>query len=679
MALAEDITEEPSALDRLALLSQSPNIAEDLSESELNRIGDTAIREFDIDRRSMEEWLDRMKAGLDLANLVKETKSYPWQDAANVKYPLITNAALQFNAKAYPAIVAGDEVVKVKVYGSDPTGQKAARADRVSEHMSWDLTCNTEEWEEDTDKLLIALPLVGTTVRKWWHDGRKKRCRTLMPGAFVVNNTVKVLADAPRCSEVLPLYPSEVSERIRSGQFRDVPYDNDDAEDSAAILEFIEQHRREDLDGDGYPEPYIVTVHRETKMVARIVADFEPEDVSLGNDGTVLAIERGSYFVAYHFWPSPDGGFFSMGLGLLLADLSETINTIINQMLDAGHMASRGGGFIGSEFRIKGGSQQFRPGEWRKVGATGADVKSAIVPLTFPGADQTLFALLGMLIDAAEGVASTKDILSGEAKGANMPATTVLALIEQGMAVFTAVYKRIFRSLRQEFKLVAKINAVTTDARAYNQFHDDPVQYDPRTEYDLADMDIAPVADPSSVTRMQEAAKAQMLLQMADSGLVDRQEAAMRALQAASIGDIEALAPKPDPMQAQMAQMSAQAAQADLALRLVQIEKALAEIEETRAKTVKTMSEAAKIEMETRLDAVVTNLETIRDAIADSLAGGLGRMAGTPGHGGGQGGFAPQVGPPAAGGDGGILAGPPVAGGTPVRVPPGAGVVGGYL
>jgi hypothetical protein len=178
-------------------------------------------------------------------------------------------------------------------------------------------------------------------------------------GKFIINDKVRTLTDAPRCSEELPLYPAEIKTRILSKQFIEFEWDTA-TEDKQEVQEFIEQHCRLDLDGDGYEEPYIVTLHVETEKVVRIVADFEPDDVKYlretrdmpvqvaGIDPMtgipvsmevmhpqevvtgIAAINRGSYFVAYKFMPGIDGGFHGTGLGLLLGDISDTINTIIN-------------------------------------------------------------------------------------------------------------------------------------------------------------------------------------------------------------------------------------------------------------------------------------------------------------------------------------------------------------
>jgi chaperonin GroES len=574
----------------------------------------------------MEDWLKQMEGGIKLAKLGKDLKSYPFDKASNIKYPLLTTAALQFNAKAYPAIVQSDQIVKVKVYGADRDGKKAARAERVSEHMSYDLDCNVPEWEEDTDNLLTVLPLVGTCYRKWWWDiaNQRKRCRLITPGDFTVNDHVKRLEDAPRLTEEMAFYPSEMQTKKLTGEWLDRDYRENQGDDSSAPEVFLEQHRLLDLDEDGVEEPYVVTVHKVSRKVARIVADFEPEDIKrepteptpvmdamgqpmIGPDGQplmdpgppgqILSIARGSYFIAYKFLPSLDGGFHGTGLGLLLGDITESINTTINMMLDAGHMQALGGGFIGADFRIKGGAQRFNPGEWKLANASGSAVKDSIVPMTFPGPSAVLFELLGMLVDAGKEVSSTKDILAENA-GKAMTATQTMAIVEKGEAQATAAYKRIYRSLKLEFKLIAKLNQRYTSAEEYNRFHDDmeagppqmdpqtgqqmpgppqPVQYDPAAEYDLTDMDIKPVADPSSVTRSQQMGKAQLLLEMSEKQQVNPQAATQRILEAANIEKPEELAPQPDPMQqamfqAELQEKNAHAAQMQADAQAKQIE-----------------------------------------------------------------------------------------------------------
>lgn len=680
----------------VASVTASDNLAADMDEGELNAIAQDVVEDYETDKASMKDWLGLMEKGIELAKLVKQDKTYPFKNASNVKYPLITSAAMQFNARAYPAIVAPDRVVKAKTYGADQDGAKAARADRVSEHMSYQLTSRVEEWEEETDKLLLQLPIVGTMVRKFWYDAveGRPRCRLVEPGKFIVNDKVKTLGDAPRCTEILPLYPIEFRERVRSGLFLDIDLEIDD-KDRQEQQEFIEQHTRLDLDDDGYEEPYIVTVHLKTRKVVRVVADFDERDVRYKTEQAmqmvpaqdqfgnviempqpveiktgIIAIRRGSYFVAYHFIPGIDGGFWGTGLGMLLADISSSINSILNMLIDAGHMASRGGGFIGSEFRLKGGKQQFEPGEWKMAPASGGDIQKSIVPMTFPGPDAVLFQMLGMLIDAGREIASVQDVMTGDTGGKTQTATTTIALIEQGLAVFTAVYKRVFRAMKAEFKLIAEINRGTVSAEDYNAFHDEEQQFDPSQEYDMRDMDICPVADPQVVTKMQAMAVAQFLVELADKGIVDAGEAANRILEAANVPDREKLMPKPNPAQQAMEQMGMQAAQADLVQKQVDIELTLMKVEETKANAVKTMSEIEATKTGQQLDALKTMLEAMKYELERSIASRPGPVGGASGDAGAARNAGGGAQSPSSDGVRGLLAGAAVAGTGPIGTAP---------
>ncbi len=662
----------------VAWVTGATNIAVDLTDEERNKIARRAVDDWRMDRDSMSDWLAKSEKAISLASLVKEKKDYPFENAANVKYPLITSAALQFNARAYPAIVPDDRVVKAKVWGRDPQGTKAARGERVSEFMSYQLSNKIEEWESETDKLLVVLPIVGDVYRKWWYDDvdQRPRCRLIEPGKLIVNSKAKSLSDAPRMTEEIALYPGEIESRIRAGtyiQFEFTP----EGMDHQAAQELIEQHMRFDLDGDGYDEPYIATVHVDSVALVRLVADFGAEDVRFVTDELpvevmapvtdqltgitvqvpqvvvqpvktgIMHIRRGSYFAAYKLIPGMDGGFHGTGLGVLLGDISETINSIFNTLLDAGHYASLGGGFIGAELRMKGGAQRFRPGEWKLANGYGDDIRSAIVPITFPGPDATLFQMLGMLIEAGREIASVKDVITGDAPR-QQTATTTLAMIEQGMMVFTAAYKRIFRALKTEYKLLARINAATLSREEYNAFLDDQQDHDPAQDFGASDMDVEPVADPRTVTKMQSMAKGQLVMQLADQGLVDKGEALKRVAEAASIADVEALMPKPDPMQQQMMQMQAAVAETQLMQARADVELTLAKIEGERAGAMKDMAAAQAQVFGARMDDMRMMLED-RRARLDQLLKGLGGVAGKPGNDGVAGGNGQGFGPPQAG------------------------------
>lgn len=589
----------------------SPNVAMLLEQqpdgvSELSKLGARVVREYEIDETSRAEWKKRTKAAMDLALQVQQSKTFPWPNAANVKYPLMTVAAIQFAARAYPAIVSGRDVVKGVVVGSDAgqeqvdpqTGQpamvgaglKRARADRVATHMSWQLTDQMEEWEEETDKLLHQLPIVGCAFRKAYFDRTLARNCSHLVSAMdcVVNYWAKSIDTAPRVTHLLKLYPYQITERIRTGVFRDVPLGmaENGSEDDEAPHEFLEQHRLWDLDRDGYPEPYVVTVHKETQQVVRIVARFDADGVMMNARGQVARIVPIQYWVKYPFIPAPDGSFYDVGFGMLLNPINEAVNTVLNQLLDAGTLANTGGGFIGKGLRMKGGPLRFSPGEWKPVDGAGAAIKDNLVPLPIREPSAVLFQLLGLLIEAGKEIASVKDVLSGDSRGSStMPATTTLALIEQGMKTFTAIFKRIHRALKRELSLLYQLNARYMEEEEYFTVLDTP-QAVAREDYALGGMDIVPVSDPTSVSDMQKLVRAEFLKGFIGMPGVNAEEILKRVFAAANIEEPEKiLTPPPDPQQVAqevMGGLEARESQAKAAKDMAQAEKTATETEMLR-------------------------------------------------------------------------------------------------
>ena len=610
--------EIPEALRLLIEASQHRNLAEDMAEDRRAKIAHDVLLEYKLDKDSMSDWTERMKKGLDLAKLIRKDKTTPWPGASNVRYPLLTTAALQFNARAYPAIVPGADPVLCTVHGNDKGGKKAARGERVSRHMGYQLMFQIPEWELETDALTTVLPVVGTMLRKTWRDETMGRPRVKLcePGSVIINNKAKSIDNAPRVSEEVPLYPYEIVERKRAGLYLDIDLLPDgDTSDEDGPQTMIEQHRRLDLDEDGYPEPYVVTVHKASQKVMRIVANFEAEDIVFDGE-RVISIQRRDYYSVFHFLPSMDGGFWGTGLGMLLGDISETINTTINQLIDSGAMSTLGGGFIGTQnLRLKGGAQRFRPGEWKQVNVLGDDIRKGLVPIPVAQPSPVLFQLLGLLMEAGREVASIKDIMTGDTGGRSMTATTTLALIEQGMALFNAAYKRLYLGLRNEFKMLARINAETLDPMEYSAFHDEvdergqPVMFDPAEDYALEDMDITPVADPKIVTSMQAMGRAQLLMELSQTGAVDPKVAATRVLEVAHVRDVEELVPQPNPIALQIEQRQLEHG---LMMMEAEIEAARADIALTSAKVQQAMASAAKDFADADLDKMKMGLDAAR-------------------------------------------------------------------
>ncbi len=568
---------------------KSDNIAADLDDETLNKMGELVKREFDIDENSRSEWKTKTEQAMDLAMQNAKEKQFPWPKAANVIYPMVTTASTQFAARAYPAIVNGRSIVKGVVIGEDqgtpqidpqtgqpvmqpgppgpdgqsmpvpvwqtPPGAKRIKADQIGEHMSWQLLDEQPEWEPETDQLLHLLPIVGCVFRKTYFDPGKGRNCSLMvsPMNFVVNYHAKSLETVPRTTEIIPYYPLEIEGMQRSGMFIEpkVPYgeaENADG-DKDAPHEFLEQHRYWDLDEDGYAEPYIITIHKQSSQVVRVVARYDAEGIHFNkNTHKIAKIDPVFYYTKYDFIPNPDGGFYAVGFGQLLRPINESINTVLNQLLDAGTLANAGGGFIGKGLSMNAGAIRFQMGEYKTVNVAGGTLKENIVPLQFPGPSPVLFELLGRLIEAGKEIAAVKDVLTGDQKASNVPATTTLALIEQGLKVFTAIYKRVHRALKQELTKLYRLNRVY-GSEQFNYKVGDTWKTILKEDY-VNGSGVEPVSDPTMVSDMQKMGRTQFLLGFRADPNCNGVAIIKRAFAAADIDNIPELIneqPAPNP------------------------------------------------------------------------------------------------------------------------------------
>ena len=569
----EGVREElppPNPADILNARLSSVNIAATLEQTEIDEIAQRVIRDYDIDELSRENWLKRNKNAMKLATLVVEKKSFPWPKAANIKYPLLATAAVQFSARAYPNIIQGTNIVKAKVTGRDPGGVKAARGMRISEHMSYQLTEEMEDWSEEMDDLLVALPIEGCEFKKSYFDSAAGQnvSEHVRPQNLVVNYRAKNLRGASRITHLIWLYPNDVVEKVRNGIFLDIDLgypatvqesSTDDesppSNDEDAPHLFLEQHRWYDLDGDGYQEPYICTVHKDTGKLVRIVARWDVDGVKLNSKGQIAKITPVHYFTRYRFMPDPDGGFYCMGFGTLQGPINEVINTTINQLLDAGTRQNTGGGFIGKGVKLGrgggGGTVKFAPGEYKQINYSGDDIRKNIMDLNIPEPSRVLFLLLGTMVDAGKEVASVAEVLTGEQSGSNVPATTTLALIEQGLKVFSAIYLRVHRSLKREFRKLYRLNRIFLEDEVYYVVLDDPRAIK-RADYEAEGLDVQAVSNPDEVSDIQRLIKAQILNGLIGQGYNDN-VIRRRYLEALRVPDIEELLPEegaeppPDP------------------------------------------------------------------------------------------------------------------------------------
>lgn len=683
-------------LDKAAI--DAANLTDRFDAEDLKKIGAAVFEGYKLDKQSRSKWERRAQAGMDLALQVVKDKSFPWAGASNIAFPLVTIAALQFHSRAYPALVSAPDIVKCRIIGEDPTGEKTARAGRISTHMSWQVLEEDQGWEESQDRLLINLAIVGTAFKKSMYNAT----RTYITGELVlaqdlvIDYWAKSLEDCPRKTHVLSMFRNAVYERIMRETFRDVreeswynvappkPADQTQAKvdnrqgvvppgysDETTPFQLLEQHVDMDLDGDGYAEPYIITIEATSQCVLRIVTGFDQETaIERTVRGEILRIQRLEYFTKYSFIPSPDNGIYDVGFGILLGPLNESVNNLLNQLVDSGTMNITAGGFLGKGAKIRGGVYTFAPLEWKRVDSTGDDLRKNIVPLETREPSAVLFQLLSLLINYVNRLAGTTDPMVGENPGQNTPAETMRTMVQEGSKIYSAIFKRVWRSMKQEFKVRYILNAIYMPRR--KGFGKGQLAL--REDYLGNPDDVAPAADPNITSESMLMQQVQFLAARAaqvpgyDPGVVERRLLKVMKVEAPDQiypGVEKTGAPKDvklqiqelknqaasEALQSEMVRFAMQL-QEDFRMNTAEIAKIAAEIENMKATTegdhadrqvailqsVMKMLDSRNQETLSKLEIIKKHLEIKREQVkANSDAGDVGGLAGASGDGGSKG------------------------------------------
>jgi len=549
-------------------LLRSPNIAEMMDDEELSSLGQVMMNDINLDLNSRIEWEERNERANKLALQVVEKKTFPWPGASNVKFPLITIAAMQYHSRAYPALISNNEVVKCKVYGKDDDGEMHKRADRVSRHMTYQVMEEDEGWEENTDKTLLVQAISGTAIKKSYFDPVKGHnvSELVLPNDFVVNYYTKSIPESPRVSHRILLSSNDLHERQVRGLFLKIDDEpppttpnqsmltnaREDAQgvrmptgDPDTPYEFFETHFWHDFDEDGYKEPYIAYIRRDTSKIYRIVARYFEDSIEYHN-GEIIRIKPEQYFTKYGFVPSPDGGFYDLGYGVLLGPTNDSVNTIVNQLIDAGTMSVTGGGFLGRGVKIKGGDYTFKPHEWKRVDSTGDDLRANIFPLPIREPNQVSYQLLQLLINYGERIAGATDIMTGVSPGQNTPAETSRNTVEQGMKVFNGIYKRTWRAMKEEFQKLYRLNQLYLPSEPVEFEYNSELSFVLPDDYAMDMKLVKPAADPNVVSDSQRQMQAQAVLQLATStGGFNMYEVQKRYLDALKVSAIDQILPDP--------------------------------------------------------------------------------------------------------------------------------------
>jgi len=531
------------------------NLAEDMDDRTLSRISSELIQDYKKDKESRSDWEKAYTSGLDLLGFKMSEDSRPFQGASSVTHPLLAESVTQFQAQAYKELLPSDGPVRTQVIG-DVTRDKEQQAQRVQDFMNYMLMEQMEEYTPDFDQLLFYLPLAGSAFKKIYYDEVMQRAISKFVPAedLIVPYYATDLKDCERITHLVKMSENDILKKQRSGFYREVdilPSRSDDSEiqdkydsiegvsdngDKDYQFNVLEMHV--DLDIDEYEienadknikVPYIVTIDEGSQEVLSIYRNFEMNDA---------VYKRKEYFVHYKFLPGL--GFYGFGLIHMIGGLSKTATAALRQLLDAGTLSNLPAGFKSRGMRIRDDDQPFQPGEFRDVDAPGGNIKDQFQILPFKEPSGTLFQLLGFVVQAGQRFASITDNAIGN-DAQNRAVGTTIALLERGSRVMSAIHKRCYYAMRQEFRLLA--NVFGTYLPPLYPY----AVYGGNRLIKIADfspeVDVIPVADPNIFSMAQRVTLAQTQLQIAQSNpqLHNLREAYRRVYEALGTKQLDTL------------------------------------------------------------------------------------------------------------------------------------------
>ncbi len=544
------------------------NLAESLDEDILNRIANDLIDGINKDKSSRQDWESTYVDGLKYLGMkFDDERSEPFQGASGVIHPLLGEAVTNFQAQAYKELLPAGGPVKTQVIGMYDSAVEE-QAQRVQDFMNYQVIHVMEEFDEELDQLLFYLPLAGSAFKKVYYDETLGRAvsKFIAPEDLIVPYYTTDLETCPRITNVIKMPENEVKKLQMSGFYMDIDLTGSDDDESSEVKEEIEEltgiqdtygdseisvlyevHCNLDLEGyedkndddeaTGLKLPYIVTIDTYSNKILSIRRNFDEQDPLK---------QKIDYFVHFKFLPGL--GFYGFGLTHMIGGLSKASTSILRQLIDAGTLSNLPSGFKTRGIRIRDEDTPIQPGEFRDVDAPGGTLKEAIQPLPFKEPSQTLYALLGTLVDAGKQFASIAEINVGQGNP-QAPVGTTLALLERSTKVISAIHKRLHSAQKKEFKMLAKI---------FKDFlpSEYPYQVGPNTQIKATDfdqrIDIIPVSNPDIFSTSQRISMAQEMMQLVASnpeihGATGVYESYRRMYAAIGVDNIDQLLVPPPP------------------------------------------------------------------------------------------------------------------------------------
>ena len=505
------------------------NLAEDMSEQDLQSLANDLISDFDDDVSSRKDWMQTYVDGLELLGMKIEERTEPWEGACGVYHPLLSEALVKFQSETMMETFPAAGPVKIEIIGRE-TPEKKDAAERVKEDMNHQLTDVMKEYRPEHERMLWGLGLSGNAFKKVYYDPNLERQASIFVPAedIVVPYGSSNIETSERVTHVMRKTKNELIKLQVAGFYREVDLGDpvnalDEVEKKIAEkmgfratsddrFKLLEMHVSLDLPGHEHKDdkgkltgialPYVVTIEKGTSNILAIRRNWEPDDDTHA---------KRNHFVHYGYIPG--FGFYCFGLIHLIGAFAKSGTSILRQLVDAGTLSNLPGGFKTRGLRVKGDDTPIAPGEFRDVDVPSGTMRDNILPLPYKEPSQTLYQLMNQIIDEGRRFAAAADMKVSD-MSANSPVGTTLAILERTLKVMSAVQARIHYAMKQEFRLLKKIIAdYTPDEYAY-----EPIEGSRRAKKsDYDQVNVIPVSDPNAATMSQKVVQYQAALQLAQT------------------------------------------------------------------------------------------------------------------------------------------------------------------
>lgn len=528
--LTVEDTEDGGAILRLedeedlnANLEHFANIVDDVDQKDLQAIASDLVDKIEKDKEARAKRDKLYEEGLRRTGLGDDAPGGAQFSGANkAVHPMLVEACVDFSARVMKEMFPPNGPVKTKVLGTKEK-DKLEKAERKAAYMNWQLTEQVPEFRGELEQLTTQVPLGGAQYLKvMWNPQYKRPGFEFIPIddiylPFAATN----FYSAERRTHVQYLTKYEYQRRVKSGMYRDVDLISspDMPEFSAASKANDKIEGREDNsyneDGlrkifeiytfldieDEDQNPYIISIDDVTGRVLSLYRNWDEADTQY---------KELEWIVEFPFVPWR--GAYPIGLTHMIGGLSGSATGALRALLDSAHIQN-----MPTLLKLKGGPDgqtlNLQPTEVAEIdgGSLVDDIRKLVMAVPFNGPSGVLFQLLGFLVDAGKGVVQTSfEKLSDQ--NPNAPVGTTLALIEQGMVVFSSIHSRMHNSMSRVFKILHRINsAYLTPEDLELQASGLGIQ---PSDFD-GPMDIIPVSDPAIFSETQRFAQVQAVIQRA--------------------------------------------------------------------------------------------------------------------------------------------------------------------